>query len=145
MLITRPIEWGPNRLTNEQPHGMNPIRLIHSKSMINTLRQRHQIPRLNVNAHPLILLVAHIKISRSAKDVTNFLGIMNVLLEEGLDLRIVFREGVGMDRDDIRVGVAAIIAKLGEFRVHCVLGIPWDGEFGIVVGSGVELPVASQG
>lgn len=113
MLIAGPVERRPNRLTDEKPHGVDAIGLIHSEPVVNSLRQRHQIPRLDPNAHPLILLIAYVEISRSTQDVTNLFSIVDVLLEECLYLRFVFGEFVRFDGDDVGVGVAAIVAKLG--------------------------------
>ena len=114
MLISRgTIKRCPYRLSNEQSHGMYSIRFVHRKPMINALRQSHQISRLNMNSHPLILFVPNVEISRSTDNVTNFFRVMNVLLEETFNLRVIFGQGVGVDCDDIRIGVAAIVTDFG--------------------------------
>ena len=142
MFLARPIERRPNGLTDKKPHGMNPIRLVHGKPMINPLGQRHQIPRLDMDANPSILLIPHVEESGTPQYVPYLLRVVDVLLEEGLDLRVVLGKSVGMDGDDVGVGVAAIVAEFGEAGIDGVLGIPGDGDFGIFVGGGIELPVA---
>ena len=92
---------------------MNTIILIHSKPMINPLRQSHQIPRLDMDTNPLILFVAHVKESGSSEDITDFFCVVNVFFEEGFDLVIVGREFFGVDCDDVGVGVATIVCSDG--------------------------------
>lgn len=118
MLLTRTIKRSPNRLPNKQPHGMNTIILIHSKPMINPLWQGHQIPRLDMDTNPLIFFVAYVKESRSSEDITDFFRVVNVFFEEGFNFVIVGGEFVGVDCDDVGVGVATIVCR--EERWRCV-------------------------
>lgn len=67
---------------------------------------------------------------------------MNVFFKEGLDFRFIIGKSVGLDCDDVSVGVTAIVADLVEFGIDGVFGIPGDGDFGIFVGGCVEFPVA---
>ena len=120
MLLTRTIEWSPNRLPHKQPHSMNTIFLIHSKPMINPLRQSHQISRLDVDTNPLILFVAYVKESGSSENITDFLGIVNVFFEECFDFVIVGGEFIRVDCDNVSVGVATIVCVdggVGQVRV----------------------------
>lgn len=62
-----------------------------------------------MDTNPLILLVAYIEETGSSEDVTDFFSVMNVLFEEGFDFVLVGGEFVGVDCDDVGVGVPTII------------------------------------
>ena len=104
------IKWSPHRLSNKQPHRMDHIRLIHRETMIHTLGQRHQIPLLNKDADPFIILIPHVEIPTPAEDVTNLLRVVDVFLEKGFHFLLVAGERVGVDSDDVGVGVAPRVA-----------------------------------
>ena len=44
---------------------------------------------LQVNPHPLVALVAHVKVARAVPDVPDLLVLVQMLVEEGLDLGLV--------------------------------------------------------
>ena len=88
---------------------MNHIILIHREPVINTLRQSHQISSLDMDAHPLVLLVAYVKESRSPENVTNFFSVVNVFFEEGFDFVFVRGEFVGVDCDDVGIGISTVV------------------------------------
>jgi hypothetical protein len=77
--------------------------------MINPLRQGHQIPRLDMDTNPFILFVTYVKESGSSEDITDFFRVVNVFFEEGFDFVVVGGEFVGVDCDDVGVGVATIV------------------------------------
>ena len=137
MLLTRPIEWSPNRLTNEQSHRMNFIPIIHREPMINSLGQRNQIPLLDMNPHPFVLFIPHVKIPRPSKDVSNFFRVVNVFFKEGFDFHVVVGQRGRVDGYDVGVGVATVVTEYGKAGVDVVLGVPGDGEGGIIIAGGI--------
>lgn len=78
MVFLGTIEGCPNGLSLKETHGMAQSTAVARETVVNTLGQSHQISLFDVNADPLIVQVADIKISTSSQDVANFFGIMNV-------------------------------------------------------------------
>jgi hypothetical protein len=57
--------------------------------MIYTRRHDHQIILVQLDPHPVVILVAHIKVSSSIHNVSNLLVFVKMLIEEHLDLAFV--------------------------------------------------------
>jgi len=62
-----------------------------------------------VDANPVIIFVANVKESGSSENITDFFRVVNVFFKEGFDFGIVFGEFVGVDCDDVGVGVSTIV------------------------------------
>ena len=82
MLLLWTIEGCPDGLSLEETHRMTQSTAVAREAMINTFWQSHEIPLLDVNADPLIVQVADIKVSTSTQDVTNFFRVVNVFCFE---------------------------------------------------------------
>jgi hypothetical protein len=85
VLFLRTIKGRPNGLPNEETHRMNEAIFIARETVINAFGQSHEVSLLDMNANPLILQITNIKVSRSSDNVTNFFGIVNVLLKESFN------------------------------------------------------------
>jgi hypothetical protein len=85
VLFLRTIKGRPNGLPNEETHRMNEAIFIARETVINAFGQSHEVSLLDMNANPLVLQIANIKVSRSSDNVTNFFGIVNVLLKESFN------------------------------------------------------------
>ena len=68
---------------------MTHVLLISSKPMIDPRRHNHQIPLLQPNPHPIVLLAPDIKISSATEDKPDLLVLMQMLREEGLDFLFI--------------------------------------------------------
>lgn len=62
-----------------------------------------------MDTNPFILFVTYVKESGSSEDITDFFRVVNVFFEEGFDFVVVGGEFVGVDCDDVGVGVATIV------------------------------------
>ena len=58
---------------------MDVIALVTSKSMIDAFGKSDEVTLLDVNTNPLVFSITYIEKARSIQDVSNFLGIVNVL------------------------------------------------------------------
>ena len=45
--------------------------------------------------------------------------------------------------DNVRIGVATVVSQTAQSRIGGILGIPWNGLDGIVVGISVHLPIGN--
>jgi hypothetical protein len=85
VLLLGTIKWRPNGLPNKETHRMNETIFIASETVVNAFGQSHEISLFDVNANPLVLQVADIKVSRPSDNVTNLFRIVNVLFKKGFD------------------------------------------------------------
>ena len=46
---------------DEEAHGVDGVRLVAREPVVDPLRQRHEVPLLDVHAHPVILGIAHVE------------------------------------------------------------------------------------
>jgi len=72
-----------------------------------------------MDTYPLILFITYVKESGSSEDITDFFRVVNVFFEEGFDFVIVGGEFVGVDCDDVGVGVATIVCSKDDGEVCC--------------------------
>ena len=107
------VQRRPLGLILEQPHRLDIILTVGGEPVINSRRQDNQIIFLQSNAHPIILLRAHIEESLPVEDVTYLFVFVEVLVEEHLHFFFIHRAHlVWADDDLISVLVGAV---LGDF------------------------------
>jgi hypothetical protein len=85
VLLLRTIKGRPNGLPNKETHRMNETIFIASETVVNAFWQSHEVSLLDVNANPLVIQVADIKVSGSAENVTNLFRVVNVLFKKAFD------------------------------------------------------------
>lgn len=110
--------------------------------MVNPRRQNNQIVLGQLDAHPLVLDTADIKVPLPVEDVPDLLVLVEVLGEEGLDLVLVRgAQGLRGHDDLVAVLVAALPGELvdlgdgGEVAVEDAQGgqvVLGDGAAGVV-------------
>ena len=86
--------------------------------MVDARRHDHEITLFERNAHPVVLLAAHIKVSAAVDDVADLFVLVQVLVEEGFDLLLVVGECGGRDGDF----VAVLVGAFGCDAVYVVEG-----------------------
>lgn len=72
---------------------------------------------LELNAHPLVALGAHVEVSLAVADVADLLVLVEVLVEEHADLALVGVAHLGGRDDDL---VAVLVVALARQLVHAV-------------------------
>lgn len=85
--------------------------------MVDAGRENDEVVLGELDAHPVVILAAHIKVSLPVADVTNLLVLMQVLVEEGLDLFLV--DGAHLLRrhkDFVAVLVTSLLCQLVDAR-----------------------------
>jgi hypothetical protein len=85
------------------------VLLISRKPVIDTGREDNQIILGQLNAHPLIILAADIKVPLSVTDVSNLLVLMKMFSEEHLHFGLVGLAHSGGRNDDL---IAVLVAAL---------------------------------
>ena len=90
MLLLRAIERSPNWLPLKQPHGMNAILLIDSKTMINPLGESHEIPTFDMDTDPFVVFRSDVEKPWTREDVADFFGVVNVFFKECFYLHAIF-------------------------------------------------------
>ena len=91
--------------------------IISRESVIDTRGEDNQIILDESNAHPLVFLAPHIKISLSVTDISDFLVLVQMLSEEHLHLILVsLAHCCGGDGDLIAVLVAAFLGERVDIR-----------------------------
>jgi hypothetical protein len=86
--------------------------------MVHARRQYDHVAGVDEDANPLrIEVVAHIEVSLAFEDESNLLVLVQVLLEEGLDLRVVVRQLVRRHGNDVVVLVAALLTHATELAL----------------------------
>ena len=139
--IVKPIDGSPARDTDEHPHGVDVIDFVAREPVINPLGQRHQIALLDMDADPSIERIPDVEESRSVQDVPDLFRVVDVFREKVLHVRRESWKVIGMDRDDVRVGIPEIVPEGRQSRIDRVLGIPGNRFDGILVRFGIHLPV----
>ena len=94
---------------DEEAHGVDGVRLVAREPVVDPLRQRHEVPLLDVHAHPVILGIAHVEEAAPPQDVADLLAVVDVFREEVLHVRVEVGEKVGMDGEHVGVGVPAVV------------------------------------
>ena len=90
--------------------------------MINPRRHNHQIPPLQPDPHPIVILGPNIEIPSSIQNIPDLLILVQMLMEKILDLFVIARQSGGRDFDLVAVFVGAVG---GDF----VYGVQVVGEF----------------
>jgi hypothetical protein len=107
------VQRRPLGLILKQPHCLDIILTVRCEPVINPCRQNNQIVFLQSDAHPIILLRAHIEETLSVKDVTYLFVFVEVLVEEHLNLFFIHgAHFVRADDDLISVLVGAVLGDL---------------------------------
>lgn len=94
--LATPVEWRPLWVFLEQPHGLDVLEpdintllcfkssvtsytyvlLISGEPMVNPRRQNNQIALLEPNPHPVIPFAPDIEVTRTVKNISDFLVLM---------------------------------------------------------------------
>jgi hypothetical protein len=103
--------------------------------MIDPTRQDNQIPLLQPNPHPIVVLTPDIEKSCTIQNITNLLILVQMLVEETLHLLFInVTHFLGRNGDLIPVLVVALLGKRLDFRVRADVMIDYAkvGEVGWV-------------
>jgi len=105
------IQWSPFWIIFEQSHSLCVlvvlsvfnrhvekssfpyISFICGEPMVDSGRHDHQIKFIQLDSHPIIILVSHIEEPRAIQDVPNLLILVQMLIEEGFHLLLIHMVG----------------------------------------------------
>jgi hypothetical protein len=83
VLLLGPVERSPHRLPNEEAHGVNEAVVIARESVVDAFGEGHEVPLLDLDPDPAIVLVAHIKVPAAPETVSDLFSVVNVLILNG--------------------------------------------------------------
>jgi len=106
--LVSPIQRRPFRLVLEQPHRLGVVLLISREAMVDARRHDHEVTLLERNAHPVVVLAAHVEVATALDNVPDLLVFVQVLVEEGLDFFFVVGQRGRRDGDLVPVLVLAL-------------------------------------
>jgi hypothetical protein len=75
--------------------------------MVDSRRHNSQIPLLQSQTNPIITLTSDVKVPSTIKDISDFLVLVKVLVEEDFDLFLVIGQCGGRNGDFVAVLVVA--------------------------------------
>lgn len=91
------------------------VGLISSESVKDARGKDDEVVLFQLDAHPLVALVAHVKVALAAADVANLLVLVQVLVEEHLDLVLVHVAHLLRRHDNL---VAVLVAAVGSQDIN---------------------------
>lgn len=91
------------------------VGLIGGEAVVDSGRKNEQIILVQLHTHPLVILAPDIKVTLAASDVTDFLILVQVLVEEHLNLVLVYVSHFLRRHKDL---VAVFIPSFSSELVH---------------------------
>jgi hypothetical protein len=89
------VEGRPDRLSHEETHRVSQATFIAREAMVDTFRKCHEITLFDMDANPAILQITNVEKATSTQDVTNFFGVVNVLVPF---VDLISKEGKSVSR-----------------------------------------------